>query len=37
MRGAPFAKVTLESLKAADPSKPTLKPVPYRHPVGDHP
>jgi sorbitol/mannitol transport system substrate-binding protein len=26
---APFAKVTLESLKAADPGKPTLKPVPY--------
>ncbi|MDD1001462.1 ABC transporter substrate-binding protein [Pseudomonas sp. TNT2022 ID642] len=29
MNDAPFAKVTLESLKAADPSKPTLKPVPY--------
>jgi sorbitol/mannitol transport system substrate-binding protein len=29
MNAAPFAKVTLESLKAADPSKPTLKPVPY--------
>ncbi|MBT9263678.1 sugar ABC transporter substrate-binding protein [Pseudomonas sp. MG-9] len=29
MAAAPFAKVTLESLKAADPSKPTLKPVPY--------
>ncbi|KAE9640893.1 sugar ABC transporter substrate-binding protein [Pseudomonas sp. PB106] len=29
MKAAPFAKVTLESLKAADPSKPTLKPVPY--------
>jgi sorbitol/mannitol transport system substrate-binding protein len=29
MSAAPFAKVTLESLKAADPSKPTLKPVPY--------
>ena len=26
---APFAKVTLESLKADDPGKPTLKPVPY--------
>ncbi|ABA74381.1 sugar ABC transporter substrate-binding protein [Pseudomonas fluorescens] len=29
MSAAPFAKVTLESLKAADPSKPTFKPVPY--------
>ncbi|MGP6424218.1 ABC transporter substrate-binding protein [Pseudomonas pharyngis] len=29
MSAAPFAKVTLESLKSADPSKPTLKPVPY--------
>ena len=29
MSAAPFAKVTLESLKKADPSKPTLKPVPY--------
>ncbi|PNB51782.1 MULTISPECIES: ABC transporter substrate-binding protein [Pseudomonas] len=29
MSAAPFAKVTLESLKAADPSKPSLKPVPY--------
>lgn len=29
MSAAPFAKVTLESLKAADPSMPTLKPVPY--------
>ena len=29
MSAAPFARVTLESLKAADPSKPTLKPVPY--------
>ena len=29
MSAAPFAKVTLESLKAAAPSKPTLKPVPY--------
>lgn len=29
MNAAPFAKVTLESLKAVDPSKPTLKPVPY--------
>jgi sorbitol/mannitol transport system substrate-binding protein len=29
MSAAPFAKVTLESLKAADPSKPTIKPVPY--------
>ncbi|MDI2142238.1 MULTISPECIES: sugar ABC transporter substrate-binding protein [unclassified Pseudomonas] len=29
MSAAPFAKVTLESLKAADPSKPTLKTVPY--------
>ena len=29
MKAAPFAKVTLESLKVADPTKPTLKPVPY--------
>lgn len=29
MKAAPFAKITLESLKAVDPSKPTLKPVPY--------
>ncbi|OLF54224.1 ABC transporter substrate-binding protein [Pseudomonas chlororaphis] len=29
MQAAPFAKVTLESLKVADPTKPTLKPVPY--------
>ena len=26
---APFAKMTLESINAADPSKPTVKPVPY--------
>lgn len=26
---APFAKMTLESIKAADPAKPTVKPVPY--------
>ena len=29
MNAAPFAKVTLESLKAADPGKPSAKPVPY--------
>lgn len=29
MAAAPFAKVTLESLKSIDPNKPTLKPVPY--------
>ncbi|WP_160108556.1 ABC transporter substrate-binding protein [Pseudomonas izuensis] len=29
MDAAPFAKVTLESLKAADPSKPGARPVPY--------
>lgn len=29
MNAAPFARVTLESLKVIDPSKPTLKPVPY--------
>ncbi|PNG37971.1 sugar ABC transporter substrate-binding protein [Pseudomonas protegens] len=29
MSAAPFARITLESLKAVDPSKPTLKPVPY--------
>jgi sorbitol/mannitol transport system substrate-binding protein len=26
---APFAKMTLESMKAADPTHPTVKPVPY--------
>ncbi len=26
---APFAKMTLESIKAADPNHPTVKPVPY--------
>jgi sorbitol/mannitol transport system substrate-binding protein len=25
----PFAKMTLESMNAADPTKPTVKPVPY--------
>ncbi|AUG41068.1 sugar ABC transporter substrate-binding protein [Pseudomonas chlororaphis] len=29
MQAAPFARVTLESLKVADPTQPTLKPVPY--------
>ena len=29
LAAAPFAKVTLESLKAANPKDPTLKPVPY--------
>ncbi|WP_095056126.1 sugar ABC transporter substrate-binding protein [Pseudomonas sp. Irchel s3f7] len=29
MSAAPFAQVTLESLKAADPSKPGARPVPY--------
>ncbi|WP_420794077.1 ABC transporter substrate-binding protein [Pseudomonas chlororaphis] len=29
MQAAPFARVTLESLKVADPTRPTLKPVPY--------
>ena len=29
LQAAPFAKVTLESLKAANPNDPTLKPVPY--------
>ncbi|WP_412459432.1 ABC transporter substrate-binding protein [Pseudomonas coronafaciens] len=28
-KAAPFANITLESLKAADPKSPTLKPVPY--------
>ena len=26
---APFAKITLASIDAADPSHPTVKPVPY--------
>ncbi len=26
---APFAKMTLDSINAADPTKPTVKPVPY--------
>jgi sorbitol/mannitol transport system substrate-binding protein len=29
LKAAPFAKVTLESLKVADPANPTAKPVPY--------
>lgn len=29
MKAAPFAKVTLESLKKADPANPSAKPVPY--------
>jgi len=29
MKAAPFAKVTLESLKVADPKDPSAKPVPY--------
>ncbi len=29
MTAAPFAKVTLESLKAADPAHPGVRPVPY--------
>lgn len=29
LQAAPFAKVTLESLKKVDPNHPTLKPVPY--------
>ncbi|PBJ27583.1 putative ABC transporter-binding protein precursor [Pseudomonas sp. ACN8] len=29
LSAAPFARVTLESLKAADPSKPGARPVPY--------
>lgn len=28
-KAAPFAKVVLESINTADPTKPTLKPVPY--------
>ncbi|MGN7738464.1 ABC transporter substrate-binding protein [Pseudomonas sp. 22526] len=29
LQAAPFARVTLESLKVAAPTRPTLKPVPY--------
>jgi sorbitol/mannitol transport system substrate-binding protein len=29
LKAAPFAKVVLESINTADPTKPTLKPVPY--------
>ncbi|GGB03278.1 sugar ABC transporter substrate-binding protein [Brucella endophytica] len=29
LKVAPFAKMTLESINAADPTKPTVKPVPY--------
>ncbi|KTC44150.1 sugar ABC transporter substrate-binding protein [Pseudomonas sp. ABAC61] len=29
LSAAPFARVTLESLKAADPARPTARPVPY--------
>lgn len=28
-KAAPFAKMTLDSINSADPSKPTVKPVPY--------
>ena len=28
-KAAPFAKLTLASINAADPNKPTVKPVPY--------
>ena len=28
-KAAPFAKMTLDSINAADPTKPTVKPVPY--------
>jgi sorbitol/mannitol transport system substrate-binding protein len=28
-KAAPFAKLTIDSINAADPSKPTVKPVPY--------
>jgi sorbitol/mannitol transport system substrate-binding protein len=28
-KAAPFAKMTLESINTADPTKPTVKPVPY--------
>ena len=28
-KAAPFAKLTLASIDAADPNKPTVKPVPY--------
>ena len=28
-KAAPFAKMTLDSINAADPKKPTVKPVPY--------
>jgi sorbitol/mannitol transport system substrate-binding protein len=30
IKAAPFAQVTYDSLKAVDPSHPTLKPVPYK-------
>ena len=29
MKAAPFARITLESLKAANPKDPSAKPVPY--------
>ncbi|WP_018465740.1 ABC transporter substrate-binding protein [Calidithermus timidus] len=29
LKAAPFAKVVLDSINTADPTKPTLKPVPY--------
>ena len=29
LNAAPFAQMTLESISAADPTKPTVKPVPY--------
>jgi sorbitol/mannitol transport system substrate-binding protein len=29
LKAAPFAKMTLDSINSADPTKPTVKPVPY--------
>jgi len=29
LKAAPFAKMTLESIDSADPTHPTVKPVPY--------
>ncbi|MGO8536107.1 hypothetical protein ACC756_38485, partial [Rhizobium ruizarguesonis] len=28
-KAAPFSKTTIDSINSADPSKPTVKPVPY--------
>ena len=37
LKAAPFAQMTLDSINSADPTKPTVKPVPCRRAVRRHP